>query len=81
MTLPRWFFSQRRYCSEVVNFSSATYPVRHVSDQRHGCFFFDFVWKLRQVASASRSLFVDAEDLVSVPHATETILFAIDVFH
>ena len=44
-------------------------------------FVLDFDQKLRQVASAFRSPFVDADTSISVPHATETILdFAIVVF-
>ena len=39
-------------------------------------FLLDFVKKLCQVASALESFFVDAEDPVSVHHATETFLDA-----
>ena len=41
----------------------------------------DFVWKLRQDASACRSLLVDADVPASVAHAPETILdFTIHAF-
>ena len=43
--------------------------------------FLDFVSKLRQSASAFRSLFVDADIPVSVPHTTQSIPdCAIDAF-